>query len=659
MSRSAPLSRAAPFLIVLAALSLAGCPASGPLEKPIPAYVEYPGIGRPGAEYLGEGLGTRFVLYAPRADSVQVRGDFTGWAADPVAMAEAGGGWWTALVASAEPGQEYKYWSPDFGDGLASTDGDNWATDPYADAFSSDSQNAIVLDPTNAASPAAHSWVNTAWARPPRDELVIYELQVEDFADRHGEYLDPDNNLGAFDGVRAQIGYLQALGVNAVELMPIQEWTGEGCSWGYNTAAWSAPENSYGSSAADGSAVGDLKALVDALHGAGIAVILDVVYNHSNQDNPLWDIDAEIWFDGLTPWGEKFDLSRPAAQAYVRDNLRMWLDEYFVDGFRFDSTENLDAAALIGIVDGLRADYPGCYWIFEEFNGYHNDLIKSYDNAEGAGVIASWGAGWKDASWSALFSGGYDGLGRITYHSKDWGWWYPSSVINYHSSHDEGTIQGVGVWKGGISASATTTLNAKARLAATHLLTAMGIPMLWMGEEVGRVHYGNHTTNATNPVNNAFNWNGALALLENQKLFDYYAGLIALRKAHPNLRVAIPNPDTGASGTPGDAWDWNMTDGVTNLWGTGVLAWVSKGSGDNAFAVFLNFTGSAKTWTASFPVNGDWKLVADSDPAGDGLVDADGTGALGTLAVASGAVSATVDAGQALVYMSPEAMPAP
>ncbi|MBP7096412.1 MAG: hypothetical protein KBC36_10015 [Spirochaetia bacterium] len=655
MSRSAPLSRAAPFLIVLAALSLAGCPASGPLEKPIPAYVEYPGIGRPGAEYLGEGLGTRFVLYAPRADSVQVRGDFTGWAADPVAMAEAGGGWWTATVADAAPGQEYKYWSPDFGDGLASTDGDNWATDPYADAFSSDSQNAIVLDPTNAASPAAHSWVNTAWARPPRDELVIYELQVEDFADRHGEYLDPDNNLGAFDGVRAQIGYLQALGVNAVELMPIQEWTGEGYSWGYNTAAWSAPENSYGSSATDGSAVGDLKALVDALHGAGIAVILDVVYNHSNQDNPLWDIDAEIWFQVGVPdlWGPWLDFGSGAFAAFVRDNLEMWLDESRVDGFRFDATQFVDERVLIEIVDGLDAMYPGRYWIFEEFDGSHNARIQDYNDAAGSGVIASWGAGWKDTAWSALFGSYYRDLGDKTYHSNGFDgteWKWPTSVINYHSSHDEGTIQGVGFTKTGTLGTA-----AEARLAATQLLTAMGIPMLWMGEEVGRVHYGNNTTNATDPANNSFDWNGYLAVPENVALRDYYAGLIALRKAHPNLRVAASDP--ALSGT----WSWNMTSTAAqpNTWGSGALAWVSKGSGDNAFAVFLNFTGTDRAWTASFPADGDWLLVADSDPEGDGLVDAAGTGALGTLTVSGGIKEVTVGAGQALVYMSPEAMPAP
>lgn len=641
MSRSAPLRRATSLLAVFGVLFLAGCPASGP-TGPID-YVDYAGAGRPGAEYLGEGLGTRFVVYAPTVRSLSVRGDFNGWG--KTALAEAASpGWWTALVANAAPGQEYKYWSADL------VENDGYAGDPYGAAFDAEYANAIILDPDDGSSPAHHAWAvdATAWdaARPPRDELVIYELHVEDFADAAGA-TSPVSG-GAFLKAIERVPYLVDLGVNAVELMPIQEWPGGYYGWGYNTSHWSAPENSYGSSAADGSGVGELKALVDALHGAGIAVILDVVYNHSSHENPLWAIDAERYFEGETPWGPRFDLSEPASAAYVRDNLRLWLEEYRVDGFRFDSTENLDAAALIGLVDGLRAEFPDRYWIFEEFDGGHNDLIKSYDNAESAGVIASWGAGWKDASWSALFSGGYDGLGRITYHSKDWGWRFPTSVINYHSSHDEGTIQGVGWWKTGTIASA-----AKARLVATHLLTAMGIPMLWMGEEAGRVHYGNHTTNATDPVNNAFKWNDALALVGNQKLFEYYAGLIALRKAHPNLRVAAADPASSL------AWEWNMTStaGQPNTWGTGVLAWVSKGSDDQAFAVFLNFTGSAKTWTASFPADGNWILAADSNPAADGLVDALGTGALGTLAVSGGAASVTVGAGRALVYRSPSVMP--
>ncbi|MBN1243458.1 MAG: hypothetical protein JXA15_12220 [Spirochaetales bacterium] len=634
MSRSA--LRPAPAALVLTALLLAACAPSGP-AGPID-YVDYTGTGRPGAEYI-EGLGTRFVVYAPTVSSLSVRGDFNGWG--NTAMAEAASpGWWTAVAEYAAPGHEYKYWSADF------TENGGYVGDPYGAAFDAEYTNAIILDPSDPSSPAHHDWTTTSWTRPPRDRLVIYELHVEDFADSAGSTAPVSG--GAFRKAIERIPYLVDLGVNAVELMPVQEWPGADYSWGYNTSHWSAPENSCGSSAADGSTVGDLKALVDSLHGAGIAVIMDVVYNHSSHENPLWAIDAERYFEGDTPWGPRFDLSEPASAAYVRDNLKLWLDEYSVDGFRFDSTENLDAAALIGIVDGLRAEYPGRYWIFEEFNGDHNNLIKAYDNADGSGVIASWGAGWKDTVWGSLFDTAYGNLGTSTYHAKDWGWTWPSSVINYHSSHDERTIQGVGWWFDGKIAPAGPAV---ARLAATHLLTAMGIPMLWMGEEVGRVHYGNNTTNATSSANNAVPW--TTLEIANAALKDYYAGLIALRIGHKNLHVAESDP--ALSG----AWSWNMTDtaGQPNTWGSGALAWVSKGAGDNAFAVFLNFTGDERFWTASFPADGNWILVADSNPAGDGLVDAAGTGTLGTIAVSGNTATVTVAAGRALVYMSPEAMP--
>ncbi|HOX19250.1 MAG TPA: hypothetical protein PKW82_12380, partial [Spirochaetales bacterium] len=258
--------------------------------------------------------------------------------------------------------------------------------------------------------------------------------------------------------------------------------------------------------------------------------------------------------------------------------------------------------------------------------------------------IASWGAGWKDTAWSALFGSYYRDLGDKTYHSNGidgTAWKWPASVINYHSSHDEGTIQGVGFTKTGTLGTA-----AEARLAATHLLTAMGIPMLWMGEEVGRVHYGNNTTNATSSASNAVPW--TTLEIANAALKDYYAGLIALRKEHPNLRVAEADPASS------DAWSWNMTDGTASLWESGVLAWVSKGAGDNAFAVFLNFTGTAKEWEAAFPgADAAWKLVADSasgEIEAAGIADRD-------LTVSGETATVTVAAGQALVYMSPSLMP--
>ena len=148
---------------------------------------------------------------------------------------------------------------------------------------------------------------------------------------------------GTLDGVRRRLGYLRELGVGAIQLMPPFEFAGER-SWGYNPAYPFAVESSYGDP-------DDLKALVRAAHEAGIAVILDVVYNHLGpSDLDLWQFDGwsehgkgGIYFyeddRSATPWGDtRPDYGRPEVRAFIRDNAMMWLDEYHVDGLRWDAT---------------------------------------------------------------------------------------------------------------------------------------------------------------------------------------------------------------------------------------------------------------------------------------------------------------------------------
>ncbi len=317
-----------------------------------------------------DGTNTHFVLYAPNAKNVTVK-LFSPVTLDvEMQLTEDKQYWWATATVSA--GQNYKYLLDDT----------TWVSDPYARAYDeSDNFNSLIMDSST------YSWNDGGWAKPARSKLVIYEMHIKDFTRNDSDATSGANYLGVID----KIQYLQDLGVNAVELMPIQEWSGGWYSWGYNNSGYFAPESSLSSDISDGSAYDEFKQLVDALHQAGIAVILDVVYNHtSNDQNLLWMIDSDLYFSGSTPWGNRFALELPATSKFVYDNMKYWMDEFHIDGFRLDSTENIDINAAINVVDKLYTEgYSDNYYIFEEFDGGHNDAIRNYNVNKGVRVISS------------------------------------------------------------------------------------------------------------------------------------------------------------------------------------------------------------------------------------------------------------------------------
>lgn len=561
-----------------------------------------------GATYLGAGQGTRFAVYAPNASAVSVAGAFNSFniTANPLTLGA--GGVWETIVPTAAPGHNYKYYSADFGS--------TWLRDPYGRSFNgTDNDNTIIINDN-------YVWTSS-FTRPAKEALVIYEMHVKDFTRSDSTATRGANYLGMID----KIPYLVALGVNAVELMPMQEWAGNSYSWGYNSACYFAPENSLSPNTGDGSAYQNFKKLVDALHTAGIAVILDVVYNHTFDDSPLWQIDSTAYHSTETvPWGRKLDLTKSPTMRYVKDNLRFWMDEFRVDGFRFDATEYIDSPALLGVVTELcAAGYADRYFIFEEFDPAHNAAIQAYNTAAGQPVISSWGTGYKNAVWAAMVSGGSSGnLGKVTYYSEEDGWDRPGSVINYFSSHDEGTLTGKGMPKAVI------------RTAAVHLLTSMGIPMLWMGEEVCSPQQGNNAADPTAEASNIVDWNTLRPA--HTDLTGFFAALIKLRIDHPALRPAAANPAAS------DKFGWFMDKG----WKGWNLGYTHKGtSGDNNFVVLVNYSHTtAETFAVSFPVLGNWYVMCD------GVNATNNAPGLGSWNITTTTSNITVSPTNALIFMS-------
>jgi len=170
---------------------------------------------------------------------------------------------------------------------------------------------SVVIDPR------AYRWRNPAWRGRPWQETVIYELHAGVF--------------GGFQGVRQQLPRLRELGVTAVELMPVSDFPG-GRNWGYDGVLPFAPDAAYGTP-------DDLKALIDAAHGLGLMMFLDVVYNHFGPDGNYLGCYASPFFrqDAATPWGAAIDFRCPQVRAYFTANVLYWLNEYRFDGLRFDA----------------------------------------------------------------------------------------------------------------------------------------------------------------------------------------------------------------------------------------------------------------------------------------------------------------------------------
>lgn len=264
-----------------------------------------------------------FRVWAPNAKKVFVGGSFNDWNKKEIALEAEENGYWAVSTDAASEGDEYKFFIEYNGKLLS-------RNDPYAFEVTNSDANSIVrrLD---------FSWDDADFKMPSWNELVIYELHVGTF-----NRSAPDA-VGTFEDVIIKLPYLKKLGINCIELLPVAEFAG-GISWGYNPAHPFAIEQDYGGP--DGFAK-----LVNEAHKIGIAVIMDVVYNHFGpSDVDLWQFDGwsendkgGIYFyndhRSDTPWGDtRPDYGREEVRQYLRDNALMWIEKYHCDGLRMDAT---------------------------------------------------------------------------------------------------------------------------------------------------------------------------------------------------------------------------------------------------------------------------------------------------------------------------------
>jgi 1,4-alpha-glucan branching enzyme len=371
---------------------------------------------------------------------------------------------------------------------------EHFRIDPYARQVTSSVGNAIITPPFPDAKAAA-------FQIPPHNQLVIYELHIGTFGKVEGQ-----PGPGTLQGASRRLAYLRDLGINAVELMPLAEFAG-GYSWGYNPSHIFAIESEYGTPE-------DLKAFVDEAHQHGIAVIKDVVYNHFGpSDLHLWQFDGwsendqgGIYFyndwRAVTPWGAtRPDYGRPEVREYIRDNALMWVQDYGMDGLRFDGS------AYIRNVHGQNND-PGSdlpdgwslmQWVNEEVVKVKPNAIliaeDLKDNAfltlnqqdGGAGFRAQWCAQFVHTIRAALTEAddAHRNMQAVRqaiqkrYHGNAY------ERVIYTESHDE-VANGKARLAEEVDPGQASSWAAKKKstLGAALVFTSPGIPMLFQGQEI-------------------------------------------------------------------------------------------------------------------------------------------------------------------------------
>lgn len=425
-----------------------------------------------GATPTRDGKGIELRVWAPNAKGVAVTGDL-----GRHELATEGGGMWGATIAGEHLGKKYR-WAITTADGKVVE-----RLDPrgrmVADGFS------VVVDPRT------YEWKTKTFTAPARENAIVYEMHVGTFGEG-----------GTFKGATEKLDALADLGVNVVELMPVNSFGGRN-GWGYNPHSYYAPHAPYGTP-------DDLKAFVDAAHARGIAVITDVVYNHYDgwSEAPLRCFDghcpngsAGVYFFedaayAKTPWGPRPAFSTKEVADFVVDNVFAWMTEYRIDGFRHDSVSNVRAIDGKGTVpggvellkrsnevaDGVSA---GAFLIAEDLKGY-----ASLTNARargGYGFDTQWDGFFHWAITSALVAkeDSARDIGKVSEALQSTYDGDPFARLIYVESHDTAGNDGARL-PVRIDASDPTSLAARKRamIAAGMLMTAPGVPMLFMGQEM-------------------------------------------------------------------------------------------------------------------------------------------------------------------------------
>lgn len=509
-----------------------------------------PSNSRAGINYINDNSVT-LVLYAPNKKNVYAIGDFSNWKADNTYMLNRDGDYWWITITGLSKGQEYAF--------QYLIDGTLKIADPYTDKVldpSNDQYIPSAVYPNLKAYPTgktegiasvfqlgqvSYAWKNNDYTLPEKDKMVIYELLIRDFTTEH-----------SFASTLAKLDYLQSLGINTIELLPINEFEGNS-SWGYNPSFYFAVDKYYGTKDA-------FKNFVDECHKRNIAVVIDMVLNHSFGQSPFvqlyWDAannrpsSDNPWYNVESPntdysWGYDFNHESEQTKALVDSVNSYWMKEYRIDGFRFDFTKGFTNTkgngwaydqSRIDILKRMTSEIykrnPKAIVIMEHLADNSEEKVladadimlwgnMNYNYAEGT-------MGWTDNGNSDLSGAIYTKRG-----------WSKPNLVAYMESHDEERLMYKSLAYGNASGSYNVkdlaTVLKRAELSAAFYFTLPGPKMIWQFGELGYDYSINTCSDgstisedcrvAEKPVR----WD-YLDNVNRKNLYNAYAKLIKLKK---------------------------------------------------------------------------------------------------------------------------------
>ncbi|MFP9118824.1 alpha-amylase family glycosyl hydrolase [Flavobacterium sp. RNTU_13] len=581
------------------------------------------------------------VLNAPGKDFVYVAGSFNNYtptSAYAMKKDPATGKFWLQLQGLT-PGQNYtyQYWVVDQTP-LSGTQALVKTADPFSTLVLSPFDDPYITSdvyPNLPAYPAgqkfevsvlqtgqqAYNWQATNYQRPAKEKLIVYEALIRDW-----------DVTKTWDNLSAKIDYLKNLHVNAIELMPVMEFEGN-ISWGYNTAFHMAPDKSYGTAES-------MKAFIDLCHQNGIAVILDVALNHVYGRSPLarmWaaDPDGDGFGDPSTEnpycntvarhsYSVGSDLNHQSAltQYYVKRTVEHWINEFNIDGFRWDLTKgftqnctasddtctNAYQADRVAILKQY-ADYqwavdPNQYVIFEHLGvgGSANEEVEwaNYRIAEGKGIMP-----WANfnSQFNQLTMGYQDNSNINNLDFENRGYSAPR-VMGYAESHDEERLMYknllYGASAGSYNVRTLATALERQKAVGALLFTVPGPKMLWQFGELGYDYGINYCENAT--YNTSCRTNpkpipSAIGYTTNDNrtaIYDTWAKILNLRMSNEVFNTTTFTIASGTLTPRIDIWNNNLTE--NNL---------------KAVIVLANFSTGTQTVNTSFSIAGDWYNLMD------------------------------------------------
>ena len=648
-------------LIMASALLTCGMPAAVSAQtnsKYDVRFIDWPAYNGEDLELTVDASGTHFRLWSPKASEVRVNiyeNGHTGSAAKTLQMkSDPATGTWTASVPEKLYGKFYTF---------QINDGEKWLDETpgvWAKAVGVNGARAAVID-LDSTDPAGWDTDKGPAVRNFTD-VIVYEMHHRDMSmhpssgiANKGKFLAlTEHGTHSPQGMKTGIDHLKELGVTHVHILPSYDYNSvdelnlqdNTYNWGYDPLNYNAPEGSYSTNPSDPAArIREMKEMIKALHDAGIGVIMDVVYNHTaDNDASNFELTApgyyhRHWDDGrysdASGCGNETASDLRQMRDFIINSTKYWADEYHIDGFRFDLMAIHDTETMNEVAAELKKINPSIFvygegWTAGDsplqterralkenvgkmtdiavFSDDLRDAVKGhYTNAADRG-FATGKPGLEETVKIGLvaatdhpqvdFSNGNNS--KFPYAKS------PEMIVNYVSCHDDLCL--TDKLRKSMEGEPEQNMLAAAKLAQTIVFTSQGTPFMFAGEEVFRDKQGVHNSYKSPDSINAIDWSNKAKYRDQ---FDYYKGLVALRKAHPAFRMT--SAADIARHLKFDRIDSKKTPNLISYSLTG------NANGDEWKEIKVVFNGAGSPQTVNIP-KGDWMIVAQDgriSPAGD------------------------------------------